>query len=76
MIRRVACIDGQGKGVCREEEVPQLKDGQVLVEAGDTEYPACLIRRCQNNETSTTGNDPLPYPKNGRDDCTTGEAQC
>ena len=32
MIRRVACIDGQGKGVCQKEEVPQLEDGQVLIE--------------------------------------------
>jgi NADPH2:quinone reductase len=32
MKRRVACIDGGGRGVCREEEVPQLKEGQVLIE--------------------------------------------
>ncbi len=32
MKRRIACIDGSGRGVCREEEVPRLAAGQVLVE--------------------------------------------
>ena len=31
MKRRIACIDGHGRGVCQEKEVPRLEAGQVRV---------------------------------------------
>ena len=32
MKRRVGCLDGSGRGVCQEMELPELTPGQVLVE--------------------------------------------
>jgi threonine dehydrogenase-like Zn-dependent dehydrogenase len=62
MLRRVACIDGYGRGVCQENEVAELAAGQVLVEveasliSPGTELGGCRTRR-ENPEQ-----DRLPRP--------------
>lgn len=63
MQRRVACIDGYGRGICQEMDVPDLVAGQVLVEveasliSPGTELGGCRTRR-QNPEPART---PRPF---------------
>lgn len=51
MLRRVACIDGYGRGICQDGELADLAAGQVLVEveasliSPGTELGGCRMRR-------------------------------